>query len=120
MADSRGTELKRANLIALSLFLLAETIFGLVIYSSFNGEVTQRLSTREAELRAGVESIESSYRRVVEVIFQQALNKAEVIDTVAMANEVGISERKRLRGRLYRRFYPVYDLLKERNVVGLK
>ncbi|MEW8441236.1 MAG: EAL domain-containing protein [Candidatus Thiodiazotropha taylori] len=108
--------MSRTTLIALSLFLLVESLFGFATYYSFSSEVGYRLKFRETQLDTAVESITSSYGRLVEAIFQKEVNTRDIIEHVAAAEKASPKERNRLRGRLYRRMYPTFKLLQDRKI----
>ncbi|MCG8428523.1 MAG: PAS domain S-box protein, partial [Chromatiales bacterium] len=116
MAHTRYRAVKRTTFIAVALFLVVEAIFGLATYYSFSSEVAYRLKVRETQLDTAVESITSSYGRLVEAIYQKEVNTPDIIERVAAANMASPEERNRLRGRLYRRMYPTFKLLRERKI----
>ena len=89
---------------------------GLAVNHEFDNTLKRNLEFRRAELGAAVGSIALSYRGVVEVIFQQAINTDEVVELIATANESMPQQQARLRGKLYRSLYPVYRLLKARKI----
>jgi diguanylate cyclase (GGDEF)-like protein/PAS domain S-box-containing protein len=107
---------KRASLLALALLALAELILGSALYHNYSHELDKRLEFGGSELNTEFTTIVDSYRQVVEAIFRQAIQRPEIIDLLTAANQADPALQSKLRGRLYRQLYPVYKLLRERDI----
>jgi diguanylate cyclase (GGDEF)-like protein/PAS domain S-box-containing protein len=107
---------KRATLIALVIFGAAELLLGAFIYRNYSAEVQQRLGFHSAQLDTGFGTLVDSYRQVIEVVLRQSIDRPEIVDLVAQANGADPDVQRRLRGRLYRALYPVYQLLREHDI----
>lgn len=116
MAYSRGSPLKRNTIIALLLFTFAEFLLGWGLYQEFKADTNKRLDFLRIELDTGVNSIVDSYRRAVELIFQESIDRPDVIALMEEANQADTEKRRKLRGRLYRKFYSTYKHLRQDDI----
>lgn len=108
--------MKRATLSALALLAVAELTLGIALYRNYHYELDRRLEFHGAQLHTGIVTIVDSYRQVVEILFQRAIQRPEIIDLLAEANVADRLTRNKLRGRLYRQLYPLYELLREHDI----
>ncbi len=108
--------MKHPAIIISLLFLFFESIFGLVIYYSISTEINYHLKFRETQLTTAVESITTSYSRLVEAIYEKEINTPDIINLIASADTADEETHSLLRGRLYRRVYPTFKLLKDRKI----
>ncbi|OAN55982.1 hypothetical protein A6A04_10505 [Paramagnetospirillum marisnigri] len=76
----------------------------------------QHLDQYTAVLETAYGSSLQMYRLAMELTYFDLVGRPEVVDIVARAAVAGDEEKSLLRGRLYRRLYPLYQELQRRNL----
>ncbi len=97
----------RFSLVVSGLVIL----LALLLLANYGREVQTRQYFIESSQEAAITSRLSSYQRMLEVLYDNLFNRAEVTAALAQARQADAQEQARLRGRLYREFYPTFTQL---------
>jgi diguanylate cyclase (GGDEF)-like protein/PAS domain S-box-containing protein len=83
-------------------------LLGLVLWTNYQGEVETRQRFLARTQESAIESRLNSYQRLLEVLFENIFDRPELAAVLAQAQGAGDESQARLRGRLYREYYPAY------------
>ncbi|MEJ2466411.1 MAG: EAL domain-containing protein [Candidatus Thiodiazotropha sp.] len=87
-------------------------LLGMVLLTNYGREVNTRLRFIERAQEAAIDSRLSSYQRMLEVLYENVFKQPKVAATLSRAIQAEEDEQARLRGQLYREFYPTFQQLK--------
>jgi diguanylate cyclase (GGDEF)-like protein/PAS domain S-box-containing protein len=87
-------------------------LLALLLLASYVHEVETRQRFIETSQESAISSRLSSHQRLLEVLYDNLFNRADVAVTLARALEGDERERARLRGRLYREFHSTFKHLR--------
>ncbi|MCF8003042.1 MAG: EAL domain-containing protein [Chromatiaceae bacterium] len=108
--------IKRASVIALLVFLLAESLLAWTLWMVFRNETTHLLTLYRSELERSYEDIVNDYARLITLLNLQSVDVPAVRKLLAQAASASVEERRALRGSLYRALAPTYDLLRSQDL----
>ncbi len=83
-------------------------LLALVLSANYQREVETRQRFIERTQESAIESRLNSYQRLLEVLFKNIFERPELAAALAQAQEADAESQARLRGRLYREFYPTF------------
>lgn len=101
----------------LLLFVLLESSLAWFIYQNNQTKIEQHLQQQVVMLQTAYTTLVNSYRLTTETLYNEAVNHPDTVrlfaQGIAAQNE---RQRSLLRGKLYRRLYPTYERLHQRNL----
>ena len=86
-------------------------LLALLLLADYQREVETRQRFIERTQESAIQSRLHSYQRLLEVLFENIFDRPQLAATLAQARDADEAWQARLRGRLYRDYYPVYDNL---------
>lgn len=107
---------KRATIIAVLVFFAADSILAWALWMTFRNETKHLLTLYRSELVRSYREVVDSYGRLVDLINLQSVDVPEVRALLAAAKDASTEERSLLRGQLYRRLAPVYDVMRSQDL----
>jgi len=108
--------INRATLIAVLVFLAAESILAWALWMTFHNETSHLLKLYRSELVRSYRDVIDSHARLVTAVNHQSVDLPAVRELLAEVAKAPEAERSAIRGRLYRQLAPVYDLLRTHDV----
>ena len=115
--------MSRATLLALLAFLLAELLLSWALWGMFRLESRQLLAMHQHELEHSYADTIDGFDRLVDVVHDQSIDTPRVRGLLAALAEAenlppqqAASERRRVRGTLYRELYDSYAVLRRNDV----
>ncbi len=116
MAPARGASMTRLAGLTIALTLAAEVALGWVLWRLFDTDSQQQLKTLASEQAAGHSAVISSYQRLVEVVFQQAIDRPGIQELLLELDAADPATRQHRRGLLYRALIHTYRILAAHDV----
>jgi len=101
---------------SLSLLAIAVITIVLGIYYTWNERREDVLSTHLKVHKTAYHTISYMYQTIAETLYDEVLNRPEVLDIMNSATRAPADRQAIFRGRLYRLLYPAYERLKKKNL----
>jgi len=109
----------RPALIA-TFFLLTWVLLATFFYSEWSTKETQLLEKDSLALKTTYQASVTMFRLATETLFEEVLQRPDVIETFAQGLRSEGAEQNRARGQLYRLLAPVYAHLKQKGIRQLQ
>ncbi|MGC9504840.1 ATP-binding protein [Baaleninema sp.] len=107
--------LKFAGLYGL-VFLLLESLSILQVWHSFNAQKTSLMTGYTEKLEHSYEITTDTYKLVSQTIYNEAIDRPEVIDLIRQANTATPEAQEALRTELFQKLDVTYEKLKEQHL----
>lgn len=97
--------------VLISFFVLGRLFIDSLIETKKQGYIYAEKNV----IDIGFKSIVNSHKEQSDLIFQNIINKPEILEIIKNANEANDEEKKIIREKLYKKLLPLYENLKEKH-----
>lgn len=99
------------------MFLILVSSSGWLWFQHMQSSLQEHFDKQTSLLQTTYQTVVNSFRLSTEVLYSESIARPEIINLFRMGVEAEDEEqRSLLRGKLYRRLYPTYERLSERNL----
>ncbi|PIE61118.1 MAG: hypothetical protein CSA29_05005, partial [Desulfobacterales bacterium] len=111
---------KQSVITLFMVYLVISLLVTMLLYKSWQVKETSHFTEYQVILDTGFKSSLQMYRLAMESFFYNSLNTTEVQTLLNGIRGASPEETNRLRGRLYRMLYPVYERMRNANLMQLQ